>query len=139
MLETIDLENLDQVNDQLFTFVWDFKHGDNISYNLRVLAALYAARVGTENKDILNKPITIAIVSIVEAILIDFLTRIDGATTHLPANVDRDTLDKIKLVKGRRAPKIFSKALQRVATRAFHPSSGSETFAEASAETAGAS
>lgn len=84
------------MNDELFTFIWDFKHGDNIMYNFEILKALYIARDNAANKNILNKPITITIVSIVEAILIDFLTRIDQATNHLPGGVDRETLDKIK-------------------------------------------
>lgn len=96
MLEKINLKDLKEVSEQLFKFAWDFKHADNIVYNFEVLRALYVARANTLNKNILNKPITIIIVSIVEAILIDFLTRIDQATTHLPKNVDQTTLDKIK-------------------------------------------
>ena len=97
MLDDINLENLEEVGEQLFTFVWEFRHGDNIMYNFEVLQELYKARNNSPNKDIYNKPITVTIVSIIEAILIDFLTRIDQATNHLPGNVDRETLDKIKL------------------------------------------
>ena len=96
MIQQINLDDLQQVNDELFTFVWNFKHGDNIMYNFKILQTLYKARETAENERLLNKPITIQIVSIVEAILIDFLTRIDQATNHLPGGVDRETLDEIK-------------------------------------------
>ncbi len=96
MISGIDLNNMEQVEGQLFTFIWNFKHGDNILYNLEILQTLYETGVTAKNKSRLNKPITITIISIIEAILVDFLTRIDQATNHLPANVSRTTLDRIK-------------------------------------------
>jgi len=96
-LRTPAINDMQSVKDELFTYVWDFKHGDNIMYNFAVLRALYAARSNFEDQDILNKPITILLVSVIEAILIDLLARIDQATTHLPANVDRATLDNLKV------------------------------------------
>lgn len=96
MIKKINLNNIKEVENQLFEFVWNFKHGDNIIYNFEVLQALYEACAKSNNKNRFNKPITIIIVSIIEAILIDFLSRIDQATNHLPANVSRATLDKIK-------------------------------------------
>ena len=81
---------------ELFEFVWDFKHGDNIVYNFEVLRSLYNARDNDPQPNLLNKPITISIVSIVEAILVDFLARIDQATSHLPAGIDIQTLTDIK-------------------------------------------
>ncbi len=97
MLNAISLNDLKKVKDELFAFIWNFKHGDNIMYNFEILSALYKASDNTTNRNILNKPITITIVSIVEAILIDFLARIDQATHHLPGGVDRETLEKIKV------------------------------------------
>jgi hypothetical protein len=96
MLTIPNLKDIQSVNDELFTFVWNFKHGDNIVFNFEVLKALYESRSIISDKNKLNKPITIFIVSIIEAILIDFLTRIDQATKHLPANVSGETLDLIK-------------------------------------------
>lgn len=87
---------MEEVEDQLFTFIWNFKHGDNIFYNFEILQTLYETGLSAKNKSRLNKPITITIISIIEAILVDFLTRIDQATNHLPANISRATLDKIK-------------------------------------------
>lgn len=95
-LKDPNLDDMDSVNEGLFKFVWNFKHGDNIIYNFTVLQALYAAQANTKSGGILNKPITILLVSIIEGILIDFLTRIDQATTHLPGNVSRETLKALK-------------------------------------------
>jgi hypothetical protein len=72
MISGIDLNNMEQVEGQLFTFIWNFKHGDNILYNLEILQTLYETGVTAKNKSRLNKPITITIISIIEAILVDF-------------------------------------------------------------------
>jgi hypothetical protein len=61
-----------------------------------VLQALYTAQKNTNPSSILNKPITVLLVSIIEGILIDFLARIDQPTTHLPAIGGRETLDELK-------------------------------------------
>lgn len=101
-----NLRNLDSVSEELFTFVWNFNHGDNILYNFTVLQALYNAQGQSKTSGIFNKPITILLVSIIEAVLIDFLTRIDQATSHLPANVDRAALAKLKLeIESKKRPK----------------------------------
>ncbi|MGI0134392.1 MAG: hypothetical protein ACREBW_05490 [Candidatus Micrarchaeaceae archaeon] len=111
-LKDPNLDDMDAVNEALFKFVWNFKHGDNIIYNFTVLQALYAAQANTRQGSIFNKPITILLVSIIEGVLIDFLTRIDQATTHLPANVSRETLDKIKLeIESKKRPEKISDIL----------------------------
>ena len=119
MIQQINLNDLQQVNDELFSFVWNFKHGDNIMYNFKILQTLYIARETAENERLLNKPITIQIVSIVEAILIDFLTRIDLATNHLPGGVDRETLDEIKaeIEKDKKPHKIEDEFGERIFMR----------------------
>ncbi len=88
-------------------FIWTFKHGDNIMYNFEILAALYKARKNVTNVNIFNKPITITIVSILEALLIDFLDRLHIATNHLPANLSHETVIEIKaeIIKARRSTK----------------------------------
>lgn len=96
VLKDPNLDDMDSVKEGLFRFVWNFEHGDNIIYNFTVLQTLYAAQASTKSSSILNKPITIFLVSIIEGILIDFLTRIDQATTHLPANVSREKLNTLK-------------------------------------------
>ncbi len=81
---------------QLDLFIWDFKLGNNIKFNFEVLSALYSAREVSIDKLIFNKPITIIIVSILEAVFIDFLARLDKATRHLPAGLPEDKVSKIK-------------------------------------------
>lgn len=60
------------------TFIWTYKKGDNIIYNLQILYELYDSRkkVSNHKKDLYNKPITLIIISIIECILDDFVTRI---------------------------------------------------------------
>jgi len=95
-MNTPNLSNLQEVHDELFVFIWNFKHGDNIDYNFSVLQSLYNAQQNSPQKGLLRKPITIQIVSIIEAILIDFLVRLDQATTHLPSGVSPTKIEKIK-------------------------------------------
>ena len=40
ILNKIRLNTLDELEDELFTFIWNFKHGDNIMYNFKILKAL---------------------------------------------------------------------------------------------------
>jgi len=116
MIEKINLEDLQQINDELFSFIWNFLHGDNIMYNFKILQALYAARAKSVTERLFNKPITIQIVSIIEAILIDFLTRIDEATHHLPKGVDKETLNQIKadIKKDKKPHKIEDESGERI-------------------------
>ena len=95
MPEKLDLSNLEKINDQLFDFIWTFKVGDNIMYNFKVLRELYFAK-DNSNTTALNKPITITIVSIIEAILVDFIRRLGEATRHQPSNISPDKLRKIQ-------------------------------------------
>jgi hypothetical protein len=62
------------------TFMWSFKKGDNIIYNLEVIWELYGARnsAGATNKAMYNKPIIVGLMSIIECILDDFANRIVG-------------------------------------------------------------
>lgn len=119
MLEVVKIEDLQKVRDDLFKFVWDFKHGDNIQYNFQVLAALYKTKNDSHAPNILNKPITISIVSIIEAVLIDFLTRINEATNHLPNNISQDSLDKMKqeIEKQKKPFKVDSEIGERIYLR----------------------
>jgi len=59
-------------------FIGDFKTGDNINYNFRLLAILYRHYEAAEEdeKRLLCKPIIIILVSIIEAVLHDFHMRI---------------------------------------------------------------
>jgi hypothetical protein len=95
MSKKLDLSDLDSIEDQLFKFIWTFKVGDNILYNFELLQVLYNAKLDSNNS-VFNKPITITIVSIIEAILIDFIRRIGEATDHKPPNIPKDELKKMK-------------------------------------------
>lgn len=63
-------------------FIGDFKLGDNIVFNLSILKTLYAYRAdGTPaQKRYLQKPITLLNISIIEALLYDFHSRIRNHT-----------------------------------------------------------
>ena len=64
--------------DEMFTvssrFIRNFKLGDNINHNLKILSLLYRQFdcAAEPDKRLLCKPITILLVSIVEALLYDF-------------------------------------------------------------------
>lgn len=71
------------LQERLNSFIWEFKIGDNIFYNLDVLYNL----IENHNNDPecnYAKPVSILCVSIIEAILVDFLERLDMATRHFP-------------------------------------------------------
>ena len=89
--------DLQQLSDSLSAFIWNFKHGDNISYNIDVLTALYQSKGTHTDPELFIKPITVQIVSIIEAALVDFIARIDEATTHLPGKISLDQLSSMKL------------------------------------------
>lgn len=82
-------------------FFNNFKIGDNILYTLEVLQYLYAVyeKSDSKNKNLLNKPIIIEIVSILEAILYDFHIRIDQNTCEGVDNISSSDIDDIRAKK----------------------------------------
>jgi len=80
----------------IFSFIWSFKKGDNILYNLNILNELYdSKRRSTNNKKLFyNKPIILILAAIIECILEDFIWRIKEHThekiPNLSENVVRD-------------------------------------------------
>ncbi len=62
-------------------FIWDFKLKDNVFYNLGLVFDLI--KDCNDGKEYF-KPLSILAVSVIEAILIDFLHRLDGGTKHFP-------------------------------------------------------
>jgi len=95
-VETKELEEL------LFAFVWDFKIGDNILYNAELLQSL----IHDHNKGAVSysKPIAIIGVSIIEAILVDFVERLDQGTDHFPdLLIDNKNLIKRRLAKEKKS------------------------------------
>lgn len=75
-----ELENI------LDSFIWDFKIGDNIRYNLKVIYNLI--KDYNKNKTDYRKPISILCVSVIEAIFVDFLYRLDMGTNHFPKKLE---------------------------------------------------
>ena len=78
---TVSKEDLEK---RMNTFIWTYKIGDNILYNLEVIFQL----AGDHNVSIKGqnyaKPISVLCISVIEAILVDFLERLDKATNHFP-------------------------------------------------------
>jgi len=81
-------------------FIWNFKTGDNIVYNLSVLAVLYEqyAILSTDmtKQRLLVKPILVLNVSIAEALLHDFLRRVQGSRREGVANLSREVMSAIR-------------------------------------------
>lgn len=78
-----------EIAGRMAKFIWNFKVGDNIVFNFIILFTLYKQRESLEekNKYILNKPIAVIIVSIIEAIFYDLICRLGEATSHFPDSI----------------------------------------------------
>ncbi len=78
----------EEIVEALSKSIWDFKIGDNIIYNLKIIFALYekSERV-PERASLFYKPLVVLIVSIIEALMFDLVCRLDGATSHFPHNL----------------------------------------------------
>ena len=72
-----------EIMEQLNSFIWEFKVSDNISYNLEILYKLIEDCNNNSSK-IYYKLISITSVSVIEAIMIDFLYRLYSGTNHFP-------------------------------------------------------
>jgi len=83
------------------SFIGSFKLGDNINYNLSILAVLYAARDGAVlyQRGLYRKPITLLNISILEAVLYDFHLRAKTFTREGIQNVATNILDQIRSKK----------------------------------------
>jgi hypothetical protein len=82
-------------------FVGDFKVGDNIVHNLEVLELLYTQYAGASdrNKRLLCKPITVLLVSILDAVLYDLHYRIRTFTREGVRNVIESSAKYIRGLK----------------------------------------
>jgi len=75
-------------SDYTIVFFWDFKRMDNANYNFGIIEILYKAK-NQNGKDFrFNKPITLAIVSIIECILYDFVRRVNEHRNEIVPNLD---------------------------------------------------
>jgi hypothetical protein len=81
--------------------IGDFKIGDNINYNLEVLALLYD-RFNSGNQQqrrLLCKPIIVLLASIVEAVLYDFHKRVKLFTIEGVQNLAAEAINHIRAAK----------------------------------------
>lgn len=74
------------------TFMWSFKKGDNIIYNLEIIWELYGAKNRATRKNMYNKPIIVGLVSIIECILEDFSNRIVGHVRDAVPNISQSDI-----------------------------------------------
>ena len=94
--------SLDQkeVEVKLDTFNWNFKVGDNIKHNLEEVFFLYKVKKDNcsmaKEKQFLNKHISITLVGVIEAILYDFVVRLNDATNQFPLIIDSKKRKDIK-------------------------------------------
>jgi hypothetical protein len=78
-------------------FIGDFKTGDNVNCNIATLELLYEySTIGYSQRRYLRKPITIIIVSIIEAVLHDFHMRAKFFTREGVASLADQVIDHIR-------------------------------------------
>lgn len=81
------------------TFMWSFKKGDNIVYNMEIVWELYNAKATSSDKRKYNKPILVTLVSIIECILDDFSHRIVGHVNDQVPNISQADIAKFSTRK----------------------------------------
>lgn len=88
-----------EVAEHLNLLIWNYKVGDNIAFNFKQLFFLYNQRdkeALLHKKMLYNKYIAVTVVSIIEAVLYDFIVRLSEATTHFPACISSEKRSQIK-------------------------------------------
>ncbi len=78
------------------TFMWSFKKGDNIMYNLEIVWEQYEAKARSIDKKKYNKLIIVTLVSIIECILDDFAYRIRGHVSDTVPNMSQADIEKFR-------------------------------------------
>ena len=80
-------------------FIWNYKVGDNIKHNIEDIIILYEYKNNSSsvrNGKIFNKYISIIYVSLIEAMLYDFVVRLSEATTEFPKDIQYEKKLNIK-------------------------------------------
>lgn len=85
-------ENMPSYYDVPTNFIGDFKTGDNIRYNCEVLCDLF--RLSGNGK--LSKPIIIQCVSIIEALFMDLVYRVNKFTKEGVTNISKGDIEAIR-------------------------------------------
>lgn len=111
--------NQKEIEVKLDTFNWNFKVGDNIKHNIQEAFFLYKIKQdhcsGTKEEHFLNKHISITLVGIIEAILYDFVVRLDNATNQFPLIIDDKTRKDIKkYIATQKVPYEFLKSKTKI-------------------------
>ncbi len=75
------------------TFIWNYKIQDNIFYNLSVIEELVTDYNAGKARYL--KPISVLTISVVEALLVDLIYRLDMGTGHFPGKLNSER-QKIK-------------------------------------------
>ncbi len=91
----------DLISKAIFTFIWSFKKGDNILYNMEILWTLYDAKNDSPplRKMHFNKPIMLVIVAIIECFLDDFVDRIQEHVSDKLPNVTKTEVAEFRKKK----------------------------------------
>jgi hypothetical protein len=82
-------------------FIGDFKIGDNINHNLDILALLYDRydKGDDTQKRLLCKPITLLLVSIIDAVLYDLHWKINTFTKEGVKSILKSSIEYIRTLK----------------------------------------
>ncbi len=82
-------------------FIGDFKIGDNINHNLKILEVLYKqyAAANDEEKRLVCKPIIVLLVSLIDAVFYDLHTRIKTFTIEGVENIIASSIEYIRTRK----------------------------------------
>lgn len=82
-------------------FIGNFKIGDNIHYNLQVLKTLYACNddLSPSQRRFLDKPITVTLVSICEALIFDLIERSKFFTQEGVTGLSAEAIDRLRQAK----------------------------------------
>ena len=94
-----------EITEALSKSVWDFKIGDNIIYNLKIIFALYEASERTPQRAIIfYKPLIVLMVSIIEALMYDLVYRLHDATNHFPVNLIKKKAEIKRWTENKKVP-----------------------------------
>lgn len=75
-------KDLDYYETKISSFIWEFKIEDNILYNLDLIFDLIEKHNNSSKK--YCKPISILAVSVIEALMVDLVWRLNSSTNHFP-------------------------------------------------------
>ena len=82
------------------TFMWSFKKGDNIVFNLEIIWQLYEAKkkAGSSGQ-LYNKPIMLLYAAVIECVLDDFTWRVRGRVNDTLQNITNRQIQDFKTKK----------------------------------------